>query len=45
MAEALKSASITNRDATPAVLNNPGVGGVGRLHQVVGSVTTTTAGA
>lgn len=40
--EALKSASITNRDATPQVANNAGNGAPGRLKMVDDYVTTTS---
>lgn len=38
-----KSTAITNRDATPAVLNTGNLTGTARLHQAIGSLTTTTA--
>src|SRR4051812_8997972 len=38
-----KSTSITNRDATPAVLNTGELTGVAGLRQAIGSLTTTTA--
>jgi hypothetical protein len=43
MAEALKSAAITNRDATPAVLSRSDLA-AGQLREAYGAVTTTTAG-
>lgn len=38
-----KSTQITNRDATPRVLNSGPLNGVARLHEVIGTLTTTTA--
>jgi hypothetical protein len=39
----LKSAAITNREASPAVLNNPGAGGVSRLRQVYSLLASVPA--
>lgn len=39
----LKSTAITNREASPRVDNNPGAGGVGRVHQVYGYIASVTA--
>src|SRR4051812_23369989 len=41
--EALKSTPITNLDATPPLDTSPGMGGLGLLRSVEGSVTATTA--
>lgn len=43
-ADALKSASITNLDATPVVANTTGAGAPGNLRSVAGSVLPTTGG-
>lgn len=40
----VKSTSITNRDAVPAVLNTAGLGAAARLKEAYESVTTTTGG-
>jgi hypothetical protein len=40
--EALKSTPITNRDATPSVLNTAPFGGAGKLLEAIGYVTTTS---
>lgn len=42
MAEALKSAAITNRDATPAVLSRSDLA-AGQVREAYGSVTTTSS--
>jgi hypothetical protein len=39
----LKSNAITNREASPMVHNNPGVGGVARLQAVQGYLASVTA--
>jgi hypothetical protein len=39
----LKSTAITNREATPRVLNNPGVGGGARLKCAIGHIASVTA--
>ena len=39
----LKSTAITNREATPAVHNNPGAGGAGIMKQVYGYLASVTA--
>lgn len=39
----LKSPSITNREATPRVLNNPGAGGAGVLRTTQGFLASVTA--
>lgn len=38
----LKSTAITNREATPKVLNSPGAGAPGRAHQVFGYIASVT---
>lgn len=43
-ADALKSASITNLDATPVTPNSPGEGGIGVLRDASDYVTPTTGG-
>jgi len=39
----LKGTAITNREATPRVLNNPGLGGGGRLKIAIGHIASVTA--
>jgi hypothetical protein len=39
----LKSVQLTNREATPKVMNNPGLGGGGREKVVVGHIASVTA--
>lgn len=39
----LKGTGLTNRDATPRVLNNPGSGGAGRIYRRFGVLTSVTA--
>lgn len=39
----LKSVAITNREASPRVLNNPGMGAVGRVHNVSSHIASVTA--
>ena len=39
----LKSVQITNREASPAVLNSPQNGGAGRVHEVFGHLASVTA--
>ena len=39
----LKSVQITNREASPAVLNSPSGGGAGRVEEVFGHIASVTA--
>jgi hypothetical protein len=39
----LKSTALTNREATPRVLNNPGIGAAGIIRQAQGYIASVTA--